>query len=259
MATWPASSCSAAPNAPEEAAEGHVAVGLGREAEPGRDPALLADLARALADELPGVRPGPGLSPEIAPVVERRGGPALRQGEVLLGPGAERALLDEGREAPEPALALGHDVGQGRHVRLVPDRRLGEREEVVPLLRRDLGVGAHAELAQREMVDLDGDAVPLAPLAGELPVEPVVVGGNEVRPLGDAEDRRRRRGSPREARRAGRRPRSRSPRRPGRHACWNPGNAARSMSSRRTLGYLALGPLPCQGIVAGLTQRKRGC
>ena len=197
MATWPRLVLLGGPEPPEEAAEGHVAVGLVREAEPGRDPALLADLARALTDELPGVRLDAGLSPEIAPVVERRGGPALRQGEVLLGPRAERALLDEGREAPEPALALRHDVGQGRHVRLVRDRRLGEREEVVPLLRRDLGVGAHAELAQREMVDLDGDAVSLAPLAGELPVEPVVVGGDEVRPLGDAEDRRCRRGSPR--------------------------------------------------------------
>ena len=88
---------------------------------------------------------------------------------------------------PEPVLGLRHGVRQRHRVRLVRRGRRGEREEVVPLLGGDLGIGAGPDLTKGEMVDLDGDPIAIAPRPGELPIEPLVVRGDEVRPLRDAQ------------------------------------------------------------------------
>ena len=132
---------------------------------------------------------------------------------------AERACVGEPQQAPEAVLALGHDVGQRRHVRLVRGRGITEREEVVALLGGDLGIGPRPQLGDRQVVDLDGDPVPLAPLPGERLSEPVVVGGDEVRPLGDLQDARRGVGTPAAGGGTSLRQRSRSPRRSGADAC----------------------------------------
>src|SRR5262245_14475317 len=57
----------------------------------------------------------------------------------------------------------------------------------MPLLGGDLGVRPGADLAERQVVDLDGDTVPVAPRPGDLAIEPLVVSGNEMGPLGNAQ------------------------------------------------------------------------
>jgi hypothetical protein len=70
---------------------------------------------------------------------------------------------------------------------LVRRGRRQEHEQVVALLRGDLGRGAGVDLADRDVVDGDAGVVLLAPLLAEHAVEPLVVARDEVAPLDDLE------------------------------------------------------------------------
>ena len=84
------------------------------------------------------------------------------------------------------AFGLRDDVRHVEHLGLECPRRREELEQVVPLLRGDLGVGAGPQVGEGDVIDRHVDSLGRAPVLGVL-VEPHVVRGDEVAPLQDLE------------------------------------------------------------------------
>jgi len=80
------------------------------------------------------------------------------------------------------------DVGEALVVEPGQDRR-AVHDDVVAGARRELGGHPGGQLEVRDVVDADFDPVLVAPLLGELVVEPGVRGRDEVAPLKDAQGR----------------------------------------------------------------------
>src|SRR5438128_3031305 len=124
------------------------------------------------------------LGPDALQVVAGVGHVAVAEPEPLAGDRVVGAALAEIEDRSVLALGLRDDVGHVEHLRLERSRGREELEQVVPLLRGDLGVGARAQVRERDVIDRDVDALRGPPVLGVL-VEPDVVRGNEVAPLQD--------------------------------------------------------------------------
>ena len=170
---------------------GHVRVDVLREADPDRDldiPEALLDRDAAPQQIVPrgGAVGEPDRAPGALQVVAGIRHPVVGEGEPLPGVGVVRALPDERHDRPVPPLRLAVDVGEIEHLLLERRRRREEEEQVVPGLGCHLGVRPRDDVRERDVVDRDPDAFPLAPLLRP-GVEPGVERGDEVAPGHDAQ------------------------------------------------------------------------
>src|SRR5262249_24845809 len=136
-------------------------------------------------DVVPAVRLHPDLVPEVLAVVDGVGRVAVAEAVVPLGPGIERALDRQFQRLAVPLLALLVDRAMVDDVVLVDRPGPWGVEEVVALLRGDLGGGDGVEAGGADVVDDDLGVVLLAPLLDVGAVEPNVIAGDEVIPLED--------------------------------------------------------------------------
>ena len=137
------------------------------------------------ADLVPAVGLHADLVPEILPVVDRVRDVAVGEAVVLLGPRVVRALDRQVDRLAVLLLALLVDLPVVDDVVLVDRARPEEPEEVMTLLRGDLGRGGGVEGGDADVVDRDLGVVLLAPLLDVVAVEPLVVARDEVVPLQD--------------------------------------------------------------------------
>src|SRR5881397_1959367 len=126
------------------------------------------------------------LGPETLQVVPGVGHVVVAQAEPLARDRVVRAALAQVEDRPVLPLGLLDDVRHVEHLWLERARGREELEQVVPLLRRDLGVGPRPEVSEGDVVDCDLHAFRGPPVLGVL-VEPPVVRGDEVAPLQDLE------------------------------------------------------------------------
>ena len=142
-------------------------------------------LRRALADVLPRPHGRVDLVPEAAPVVDRVGDVVVGEAEELVRLRVVRAPLRHLRHRPQLLRHLLDEVVHREDLLLERGRGIEELEEVVTALRRDLGRSRAEEQREVDVVDGHLDVVLLAPLLDVRVVEPLVVVGDEVRPLQD--------------------------------------------------------------------------
>src|SRR5439155_14517659 len=105
--------------------------------------------------------------------------------EEPVGLGVENAALHVWSHLAELGGDLVHDLAMIDDLVLEPSPRVDEPEQVVAPLGRRFGVTADRQLVEREVIHQNFDVVLLAPTGDVFVVEPCVVGGDEVAPLGD--------------------------------------------------------------------------
>jgi len=128
----------------------------------------------------------PDLGPNGLQVVAGIGDVVVAEAEPLARHRVVGAALTQVEQRSVLPLGFLDHVGHVEHLRLERARGREELEQVVPLLRGDLGVGPRAEIGERDVVDRDFDTFGGSPVLRVL-VEPDVVGGDEMAPLEDLE------------------------------------------------------------------------
>src|SRR2546425_11497725 len=86
------------------------------------------------------------------------------------------------RRPPRSTLFPYTTLFRSEHLRLERPRWRQKLEQIVPLLRGDLGVGPRPEIGERDVVDRDFDAFGGSPVLRVL-IEPHVLRGDEKAPL----------------------------------------------------------------------------
>ena len=135
---------------------------------------------------LPTAGPAADRIPQIRAVLDRVGDPKIGEPEVLLRPRVEDASLDEQRHLPDLGFDLVDDFPMIDDVVLERrNRRDVHVEEIVAPLRGDLRFGMSRLLIDVEVVDHHLDPIALPPALRVFLVEPTVVPGHVVVPLGN--------------------------------------------------------------------------
>src|SRR5260370_10569556 len=130
--------------------------------------ALVANLLRSGAQVVIRVRAVgiTGFGPPILVPVAGIGSVGIRKSKIFLGLGVGGGLVRQFNFFPVLLLYFRIDVGHVNDLILQRGRRREEHEEIVPLLRLDLGSGPSFQVDQVDVVDNHVGIVLCAPLFG---------------------------------------------------------------------------------------------